>query len=122
MSLLKVAFPSTVEGLTGELVPHFGHTPAFTILEYDEESKEVSNVEVLQNAPHQQGGCMQPVMFLKNAGVNSVVLGGIGQRPLMGFLQVGVEPYAGIQGTVKENFEAFVAEKLQKMAKASCNH
>ncbi len=122
MSSLKVAFPSTVEGLTGELVPHFGHTPSFTIIEYDETTKEVSNVDVLQNAPHKQGGCSVPVMVLKNADVNSVVLGGIGQRPLMAFIQVGIEPYAGIQGTVKENFEAFITERLQKMAKASCNH
>ena len=122
MSTKKVAFPSTIEGLNGELVPHFGHTPAFTVLEYDEETKDVINVEILANAPHKSGGCMQPVMFLKNAGTNDVILGGIGQRPLMGFLQVGIEPFIGISGTVKDNFNAYIKGKLQKMVQSSCNH
>ena len=103
-------------------MPHFGHTPAFTVLEYDEETKEVINVEILENSPHKSGACMQPVMFLKNAGTNDVILGGIGQRPLMGFLQVGIEPYIGINGTIKENFNAYIEGKLQKMVQSSCNH
>ncbi|QEE14602.2 NifB/NifX family molybdenum-iron cluster-binding protein [Promethearchaeum syntrophicum] len=122
MSTKKIAFPGTVEGLNGELVGHFGHTPTFLTIEYDENTKAVITVEVIQNSPHEQGGCMTPVMLLKNNGVSEVVVGGIGQRPLMGFIQVGIEPYRGIQGTIKQNFEAFKQNLLKKLSQATCQH
>lgn len=120
--MMKVAFPGTTSGLEGELVPHFGHTPAFTIVEIEEDTQNIHEVQIIENPPHSQGGCMQPVMKLKNEGVTHVVLGGIGQRPLMGFIQVGIEPYQGIQGSIKDNLRLFTEKKLQKMFEASCNH
>jgi predicted Fe-Mo cluster-binding NifX family protein len=122
METKKIAFPGSIEGLKGELSGHFGHTEAFTTIEYDVSSKDVINVEIIQNAPHQQGGCMQPVMLLKNSGVSEVVVGGIGQRPLMGFAQVGIEVLTGHQGTIKDNFESFKLGKLPKLTQASCQH
>ena len=122
MSTRKIAFPGTVEGINGELAGHFGHTPIFCTIEYDETTKDVINVEIIKNAPHEQGGCMTPVMLLKNNSVTEVVVGGIGQRPLSGFIQVGIEPFRGIQGTIKQNFEAFKLNKLPKLSKGTCQH
>ena len=122
MNTKKIGFPGTVEGLNGELVGHFGHTPTFLTIEYEENTKDVINVEVIKNAPHEQGECMTPVMLLKNKGVTEVVVNGIGHRPLIGFLQVGIEPYGGIQGTIKQNFEAFKQNKLQKLSQGTCQH
>ena len=122
MSTRKIAFPGTVEGINGELAGHFGHTPIFCTIEYDETTKDVTNVEIIRNAPHEQGGCMTPVMLLKNNSVTEVVVGGIGQRPLLGFIQVGIEPFRGIQGTIKQNFEAFKLNKLPKLSQGTCQH
>jgi len=122
MSTKKIAFPGTVEGLNGELVPHFGHSPTFCTIEYDETTKDVITVEIIRNAPHEQGGCMTPVMLLKNNGVTEVVVGGIGHRPLMGFIQVGIDPYRGITGTIKQNFEAFKKNHLPKLSQGTCQH
>ena len=99
---------------------HFGHTPNFLTIEYDETTKDVINVEVIQNVEHSQGGCMVPVMLLKDKNVTEVVVGGIGHRPLMGFIQVGIDPYRGIQGTIKQNFEAFKQNKLPKLTQGTC--
>lgn len=122
MKTKKIALPGTVEGLNGELVGHFGHTPAFTTIEYDEITKDVISVEVIKNAPHEQNGCMQPVMLLKNNGVTEVIVDGIGYRPLKGFIKVGIEPYRGIQGTIKQNFEAFKRNELPKLSEETCKH
>ena len=122
MSTKKIAFPGTVEGLNGELVMHFGHSPTFCTIEYDETTKDVINVEVIQNVDHKQGGCMVPVMLLKNNAVTEVVVGGIGHRPLMGFIQVGIEPFRGIEGTIKQNFEAFKQNELPKLSQGTCQH
>ena len=122
MGTRRIAFTATGAGLQEQLSGHFGHTQAFTAIVFDEDTHTIEKVEVIKNIPHEQGGCMQPVMLLKNAGVTDIVVGGIGQRPLLGFIQVGIEPYFGIQGTVKENFEQFLAGNLQKLSDGTCRH
>ncbi|MFH1035689.1 MAG: NifB/NifX family molybdenum-iron cluster-binding protein [Pseudomonadota bacterium] len=89
---MKLAIPSQVPGgLDAELSPHFGHCPAFTLLEVSPQG--VEEVGVLPNEGHTAGGCMAPVMMLKEAGVEALVAGGMGARPLAGFQQVGIQVY-----------------------------
>ena len=89
---MKIAFPSAGQGgLNAELSAHFGHCDAFTLVNMD--NGEMGEVEVLPNAPHAQGGCMAPVMALKDAGVDALVAGGMGARPLSGFQQVGIRVF-----------------------------
>lgn len=122
MATRKIAFPSLESGLDAPVSAHFGHCTGFTVVEYEEESFNIEKVETLHNPPHVQGGCMAPVMVLKDAGVHEVVVGGIGQRPLMGFIQVGIDPFGGVQGSIQQNFDLFKAKKLQKLLRASCQH
>jgi len=122
MSTRKIAFPCVESGLEAPISAHFGHCSGFTVVEYEEDSFNIKKVEMLHNPPHEQGGCMRPVMVLKDSGVHEVVVGGIGQRPLMGFIQVGIEPYGGVEGTIKQNFDLFKAKQLQKLLQASCQH
>ncbi len=122
MSTKKVAFPSTEEGLNKPICGHFGHASMFTVVEYDEATKQIIKTEAVKNPPHEQGGCMRPVMILKNYGVDAIVLTGIGQRPYMGFLQQGVKVYRGIEGTIAQNFEAYINNKLNSPSGALCNH
>ena len=117
----SVAFPALSEGLDGQMSGHFGHVAAFTLVTYDDDSKEIIEVKSLGNAAHEQGGCMAPVQVIYKAGAKAVILGGIGMRPLMHFNDLGIIPYRGIQGSVKDNFEAFVNDKLELMLKASCS-
>ncbi len=122
MSSRIVAFPGTNSGLQGELVGHFGHTNSFVTIKFEEDTNKITEIVMITNPPHQQGGCMRPVMLLKNAGITDVVLGGIGMRPLQGFHQVGIRTYRGIQGTVQENFNKLITNQLELMENASCNH
>ena len=89
---MKVAFPSeNPGGMQAALSDHFGHCAVFTLVDVDKDV--VQNVDVLPNTGHVQGGCMGPVMLLKNAGVDVLVAGGMGPRPLAGFQQVGIDVY-----------------------------
>jgi predicted Fe-Mo cluster-binding NifX family protein len=117
-----VGFPTTSEGLGGQMSAHFGHVSAFTLVQYDENTNKILDVKSVHNAPHEQGGCMVPVMVLKDSGANEVVLGGIGMRPLQFFIQLGITPYRGIVGTVQDNFNAFVNGKLTMLSEGTCNH
>jgi predicted Fe-Mo cluster-binding NifX family protein len=89
---MKIAIPSGAPGgLDAELSAHFGHCEVFTLIHAD--GGEPKEIELLANAPHEQGGCMTPVMLLKEAGVDALVAGGMGMRPLAGFQQVGIDVY-----------------------------
>lgn len=89
---MRIAFPSQAPGgLESDLSAHFGHCDAFTMV--DVENGEVTSVEIEFNGGHEQGGCMAPVMQLKNAGAEALVAGGMGARPLAGFQQVGIQVF-----------------------------
>ena len=49
--------------------------------------------EVIPSCAHEHGGCLAPVNYLADRGVTVLLAGGMGMRPLMGFLQEGVDVY-----------------------------
>ncbi|MCR5846085.1 MAG: NifB/NifX family molybdenum-iron cluster-binding protein [bacterium] len=89
---MKLAVPTMGEpGLDSQRSGHFGHCDCFTIVEI--EDGEVKGVGALDNPPHEEGGCLRPVMLLKNAGIDAIVAAGMGMRPLMGFEEAGITVY-----------------------------
>lgn len=107
-----IAIPSTNPGgLEAPLGAHFGHCDLYTLV--TAENGEVSEVKVIPNVPHQQGGCMAPVQHLASNGVTQLIAGGMGLRPLMGFNQVGIQVYfGGGAQTVGEAVQAMLAGEL----------
>ncbi|MBW1903580.1 MAG: NifB/NifX family molybdenum-iron cluster-binding protein [Deltaproteobacteria bacterium] len=88
----RIAVPSEeTGGLDGRRSGHFGHCDVFTLV--DVEDGEIKQVTTIQNQAHVQGGCMVPVNLLAQHGVNALIVGGIGMRPLMGFRQAGIDVY-----------------------------
>ena len=115
---MKIAIPSGAPGgLDAELSAHFGHCEVFTLVLA--EDGEAKGIELLNNVPHEQGGCMAPVMLLKEAGVDTLVAGGMGMRPLAGFQQVGIEVYfsEGVT-TVKEALQLILTGKARRFGPA----
>ena len=109
-----IAVPSVHPGgLESQLSPHFGHCDFFTLVSV--EDGQVGEVNVLPAVPHEQGGCMAPVNYLASHGVQALVAGGMGMRPLMGFNQVGIEVYHNANlPTVGEAVNAFAQGRLPK--------
>ena len=115
MTMVRVAIPSEGNGgLDGIRAGHFGHCDVFTC--FDVEDGQIMQVSILANKEHVQGGCMVPVNLLAEAGVNALVVGGIGMRPLMGFKEVGIEVYHDDQRMdIRPVVEDFIIGKLQKI-------
>lgn len=89
---MLIAIPSEAPGgLDALLSAHFGHCAVFTLVEVN--GDQVESVRLLPNQGHAQGSCMAPVMLLKEAGVEAMIAGGMGMRPLAGFQQVGIQVY-----------------------------
>ncbi len=115
---MLVAVPSdSPGGLEARISDHFGHCDAFTLVQVDDQ--QLGPVTVLSNDAHEGGQCMAPVMLLKRQGAEALVAGGMGQRPLSGFQQVGITVYfkAGAE-TVRDAIELLVAGECREFAPA----
>jgi predicted Fe-Mo cluster-binding NifX family protein len=120
---VRIAVPSERPGgLEAERAGHFGRAACFTLVDITP-AGEVGEVEVLQNPPHSEGGCMAPVLVLAGHDVDAIVVQGIGGRPLMGFNQVGIAVLQGTGSGVSEAIEAFLAGGLPEFSfEHACGH
>lgn len=114
MENFTVAVPSSLPGgLDSFLGAHFGHCDLYTLVEVAD--GQIKNVRLLPNVPHQQGGCMAPVNHLAQNGVQLLIAGGMGMRPLLGFNQVGISVfYGGGMETVGQAVEALLRGDLKQ--------
>ena len=116
METCRIAIPSTQPGgMESAVGAHFGHCDCYTLV--DVADGKITEVSTLPNVPHVQGGCMAPVQHLAGNGVNLLIAGGMGMRPLMGFQQVGITVYyGGGAQTVGQAVEAFLAGQLPEFS------
>jgi FKBP-type peptidyl-prolyl cis-trans isomerase 2/predicted Fe-Mo cluster-binding NifX family protein len=86
---MLIAIPSDAPGgLDAQISEHFGHCEAFTLVQV--ENGRIGGVTVVENTGHDQGGCLVPVRLLQQHSVDTLLVGGMGARPLSGFLEVGI--------------------------------
>jgi predicted Fe-Mo cluster-binding NifX family protein len=118
----RLAIPSdSPGGLEAARSGHFGRAACYTMV--DIVDGKIGEVEVLENAPHVEGGCMAPVLVLAEQNVDAIVVGGIGGRPLMGFNQVGIAVHAGVGGDVQTAVQAFIDGSLPVVGlDGACQH
>lgn len=99
---MKIAIPTdSPGGLEGSRSEHFGHCEVFTVVDISA-GNEVHEVQTIINQGHEAGGCMQPVSLLKNAGVEAIVVAGLGMRPMQGFNEAGITVYYADQSSVPD--------------------
>lgn len=114
-----IAIPSTNPGgLEAPIGAHFGHCDLYTLVSV--ENGKIKEVKVVPNVPHVQGGCLAPVNHLAQQGVNMLIAGGMGLRPLMGFNQAGIDVYHG--GSAVSVGEAVNAALEGKLPQFSQEH
>jgi len=115
---MLIAIPSDDPGgLEAAISEHFGHCAAFTLVSV--ENSEIGEVSVVQNSGHEQGGCMSPVLTLKEHGAEVLLAGGMGMRPLSGFQQVGIAVHFKEHATsVREAVELFLAGECRSFGEA----
>ena len=119
---VRIAIPSEAPGgLTARRSGHFGRCECFTVVEMLD--GDMVSVEVVHNAPHEEGGCMRPVLMLAEHNVTAIVVDGIGGRPLMGFNQVGIEVLAGTGADVETAVAAYIEGILPVVGlEGACQH
>ena len=123
-AFMKIAIPSeTADCLDAMRSGHFGHTPYFTVVEYDDQMNIVS-AEAVRNVDHDQYGCGGVIEYVMGLGVDGILTAGMGMPPLMRFTEAGVIVYAeGYTPRVGDVAQLFAAGKVERMSpEAACNH
>ncbi len=112
-----IGIPSNGAELSDNISPHFGHCNYFLGIEISNYEK-YKKVFSLENNGH--SGCMEPVINMKQRNVSEMILTGIGMRPFMGFQQVNINLFQGVNTTIEENIRLFIQGKLRPMRNSSC--
>lgn len=111
---MLIAVPSdNPGGLDAAISEHFGHCEVFTLVQVD--GDQLGEVQCLSGGDHAEGGCLAPVKALKDAGVDAMVAGGMGRRPLQGFTEAGMKVYQNQRATtVREAVQGVIDGSLSE--------
>ena len=91
---MKLAIPSESDScLSSTRSGHFGHTPYFTIVEYDKDMNIVG-AEAVKNVDHDVAGCGGVIEYVQTLGVDGILTVGMGMPPLTRFTESGVTVYS----------------------------
>ena len=85
---MKIALPTA----EGKLCPHFGHCQLFTIVDVDENTKEIRSEESLTPPPHEPGVLPK---WLHELGADVIIAGGMGNRARQLFDENGIKVVVG---------------------------
>ena len=116
---MKIAISSTGEKLENEMDAKFGRCPYFLIVEI--EDKEIKNTKAVENTAAMQGGGagITAAQIVGNEDVNAVIAINFGPRAFTVLNELKIDIYQGNPGTVAENVQQFIDEKLAKIEEAT---
>lgn len=112
---MKIA--ATYDKETGDVFQHFGHTQFFKIYEISE--GKVTGSEVIDNGGF---GHHDLAVYLKNLGVEVLILGNRGQGAIDALNNAGLKQYAGVTGSADDAALAFARGTLVHNEDAKCDH
>jgi len=114
-----IGIPSNGPNLRDNISDHFGHCNYFVGIKINEDNS-FEKLFGIQNNGHT--GCMEPVIQMRDNEVTDMIVGGIGGRPFMGFLQFGIPMSQGVTGkSIEENIELYLIGKLTELKGSSCS-
>ncbi|MBN1313998.1 MAG: NifB/NifX family molybdenum-iron cluster-binding protein, partial [Anaerolineales bacterium] len=100
----------TNNGLQSQVAAHFGRCPYFVLVDIQEDSP--ASVQVVENPFFNNHSPGQVPGFIQSQEANVMLAGGMGQRAVMFFNQMGIQTATGAHGTVKDAVHAFLNGEL----------
>jgi predicted DNA-binding protein (UPF0251 family)/predicted Fe-Mo cluster-binding NifX family protein len=101
----------------GEVFQHFGRTETFKL--YDIEDGRVMQEQVIETNGTGHGALAG---FLKTAGADVLICGGLGQGAKNALAEAGIKIYAGASGNTDATVRNFIAGTLSEKGEATCDH
>jgi predicted Fe-Mo cluster-binding NifX family protein len=102
------------QGLEAGVSQHFGRCQYFTLV--DAEGPTIVAAHVVQNPYYPEHVCGAVTGFIHQQKANVMLTGGMGQRVIAFFDQLGIQPVTGASGTVKQAVESYLAGEISGVA------
>jgi predicted Fe-Mo cluster-binding NifX family protein len=99
-------------GLKGEISQHFGKTPYFVLIKW--ENDKIENSQVLESNGKHGGGQMTPGEFMVGSGANTLLCGNLGPKAIQMLQKARIKVYVGASGTVLEAVQDWTEGKLKQ--------
>ncbi len=115
-----IAFAAeTKNGLDSMVSAHFGRAPYYIFVEV--EGGDVKNI-IEKESPFLSGHNPGEVpKFVHENGASVIISGGMGQKAIQNFENLGVTPVVGVSGKVRDILSDFLSGKLRDHKGAPCN-
>jgi predicted Fe-Mo cluster-binding NifX family protein len=111
-------------GLESDVCAHFGTCEYFTIIDVHE--KAIAGIRSISNLSHDgEHNCAAPSIILKSLNVETVLVSGIGGRPLISLSEKNIKVFAGAVGKVSDAVQAFndgLLHELSTNGTCNCSH
>ena len=101
----------------GEIFQHFGHTEEFKL--YDVTDGQIVSEQVVDTNGQGHGALAG---FLKAAGADALICGGIGPGAQNALAEAGIALYAGVAGSADAAAKALAEGTLEYVVNATCDH
>ena len=123
--MTKIAIPSMSNvGMESDVCAHFGSCEYFTIVEMQE--KDIVEVRSISNcSPDGVHNCAAPSIILKSQDIETVLVSGIGGRPLMSLTENKIKVFAGAAGKVSDAVQDYndgLLQELSTTGTCNCSH
>jgi predicted Fe-Mo cluster-binding NifX family protein len=103
----------------GQLHGHFGGCAEYALIDAETERRMIFDTQFVAAPPHQPG---RLPLWLREQGVQAVIVGGIGRRALDIFAQHGIQVHAGRVGDSIEQLAVDYLDGLLGSAPPPCEH
>jgi len=120
--MTKIAIPSMNDtGLESDVCAHFGSCEYFTIV--DVQNKAIAEIRAISNmSPNGEHNCTAPSIILKSQNVETVLVSGIGGRPLLSLAEKNIKVFAGAKGKVSDAIQDYNNGSLYQLStNGTCN-
>jgi len=112
---MKIAIPTA----NGQLCTHFGHCQKFALINIDPGTRKIISKEEAIPPPHEPGVLPR---WLKEAGVATIICGGMGQRAQNFFQQYGIEVMVGVSPDSPEKIVENYMDGILVAGENVCDH
>jgi len=101
----------------GNIFQHFGHTEQFKL--YDVQDGEIVGSQIVSADGFGHGALAG---FLKMAGADMLICGGIGMGAQAALENAGIKLFGGVSGDADKAVQAFLSGQLEYDPDAHCDH
>ncbi len=123
--MTKIAIPSMNNGgMESDVCAHFGSCEYFTVV--DVQDQAITGIEAISNmSPDGEHNCAAPSLILKSHNVDTVLVSGIGGRPLISLVENKMKVFAGAMGKVSDALQDYnngMLQELSTIGTCNCSH